>query len=213
MKTTRSTSLLLIALAGFFGFAATGCNSVDHRNADSAAVASETDVDYAKLDASLNSSIARLEALKDTPGSPESYLAGVTSVHDAIHDGATDTHDNRESLRASGDKQIARLQEESVKISDKDLAKDFVARSEKLRTKYASFDKECGELCEHLGKADVALQDVITAVGAIKTDDSVKASKDSLSKAVSELKDARSQLPDARKALGELRSYQPQVTK
>jgi len=211
MKHSKISTILLISAAALTGFTMAGCNSMDHRNSASVTAASDTEVGYIKLNTVLTSAIARLEALKDTSGSPDAYLTTIKSVQSSVHDEADNVATARVDLKASGDKQVARMQEESAKITNPDLSKDFVARSEKLRGYYNDYDKASASLGDYLAKGDTALNDAKVAVGANPSDAVIKMSQDSVSKAISAFKDAKGAIPDARKALTTLREHQPVI--
>ena len=187
MKHTKISLLFVFAAAGLSGLAVTGCNSMDGRNEASVAAAADTDASYLKLNATLTSAIARLEAVHDNAGSPENFLNVVMSVQESVSDDASTVAKARADLKASGDKQVARMQEESAKINNPDLAKDFVAKSEKLRGYYADYDKESADLGNSLDKGYKALNDAKVAVAANPTDSVVKLAQDSVSKAISAL--------------------------
>lgn len=195
-------------LAG--ALALSGCNSLESNTAGAAETAATSDLNYNKLEYTLDTGINALRALHDSPGqSPDAFLQRFDLATAPIADVAESVESSRNDLREYGTKHVALLHEEAAKFTDPDQTKRLDSDANLLQAYYTAYDKESSGMAEPLAKARGYFADVRRVIEIDHSAKGVQQTLGTIDKAVAALREAKSEIPRARTALSVLRKNQP----
>lgn len=204
MRNSFTALLLALAVASL-----TGCNSIQHHSEGAVVSAGETAHNYDALNTSLDSSIARLESLRKTPGSAEIFIKTLDEIDSAVAKTGDALKSSRQDLLEHGQDHVRLLQEESAAFTDSDLAKKVTRNAEALSAQYAAYDKASASVTDSIDLARKYADDIRRMMDINRSSAGVDDCIGTVRKIEDALDTAKHRIPAAKAALEDLRTKLP----
>lgn len=204
MRNSFTALLLALAVASL-----TGCNSIQHHSEGAVVSAGETAHNYDALNTSLDSSIARLESLRKTPGSAENFIKTLDEIDSAVAKTGDALKSSRQDLLEHGQDHVRLLQEESAAFTDSDLAKKVTRNAEALSAQYTAYDKASASVTDSIDLARKYADDIRRMMDINRSSAGVDDCIGTVRKIEDALDTAKHRIPAAKAALEDLRTKLP----
>jgi DNA repair ATPase RecN len=204
MRNSITAILLALAVASL-----TGCNSIEHHSEGAVVSAGETSHNYDALNNSLDSSIARLESLRKSPGSAENFIKALDDIDNAVAKTGDALKSSRQNLLEHGQDHVGLLREESGKFTDPDLSKKVAHDAEALNAQYAAYDKASASVTDSIELARKYADDIRRMMDINRSAAGVDNCVGTVRKIEDALDTAKHRIPAAKTALEDLRKQLP----